>query len=70
MKHFSPLLFLFCLFIISTFFAENEPLQILMIGADPDDCDIKGGGTAALFTEMEQQVKFISVTNGDAGHME
>lgn len=41
-----------------------------MIGAHPDDCDIKGGGTAALFAEMGHQVKFISVTNGDAGHME
>lgn len=41
-----------------------------MIGAHPDDCDIKGGGTAALFAKMGHQVKFISVTNGDAGHMD
>lgn len=41
-----------------------------MIGAHPDDCDIKGGGTAALFAEMGHKVKFISVTNGDAGHMQ
>ena len=41
-----------------------------MIGAHPDDCDIKGGGTAALFVQMGHQVKFVSVTNGDAGHME
>lgn len=51
-------------------FAQNKPLRIIMIGAHPDDCDIKGGGTAALFAEMGHQVKFISVTNGDAGHME
>ncbi|MFD2203753.1 PIG-L deacetylase family protein [Shivajiella indica] len=51
-------------------FAQNKPLQIIMIGAHPDDCDIKGGGTAALFAEMGHHVKFISVTNGDAGHME
>lgn len=31
-------------------------------------CDIKGGGTAALFVEMGHQVKFLSVTNRDAGH--
>lgn len=41
-----------------------------MIGAHPDDCDIKSGGTAALFAAMGHQVKFLSVTNGDAGHME
>jgi LmbE family N-acetylglucosaminyl deacetylase len=51
-------------------FSQNTPLKIIMIGAHPDDCDIKGGGTAALFAEMGHQVKFISVTNGDAGHME
>jgi LmbE family N-acetylglucosaminyl deacetylase len=62
---------LFFLFSIIHFsFSQNRPLQIIMIGAHPDDCDIKGGGTAALFAEMGHQVKFISVTNGDAGHME
>ena len=48
--------------------AQNKPLRIIFIGAHPDDCDIKGGGTAALFVEMGHQVKFLSVTNGDAGH--
>lgn len=51
-------------------YSQESPLKILMIGAHPDDCDIKGGGTAALFAEMGHHVKFISVTNGDAGHME
>lgn len=50
--------------------AQEKPLQIIMIGAHPDDCDIKGGGTAALFVQMGHKVKFLSVTNGDAGHME
>lgn len=50
--------------------AQQGPLKIIMIGAHPDDCEIKGGGTAALFIEMGHQVKFVSVTNGDAGHME
>lgn len=50
--------------------AQDKVLKILMIGAHPDDCDIKGGGTAALFVAMGHQVKFLSVTNGDAGHME
>jgi len=39
-----------------------------MIGAHPDDCDEDGGGTAALFAQMGYSVKFVSVTNGDAGH--
>lgn len=51
-------------------FGQEKPLRILMIGAHPDDCDIKGGGTAALFAKMGHEVKFLSVTNGDAGHME
>ena len=39
-----------------------------MIGAHPDDCDDDGGGTAALFAQMGYAVKFVAVTNGDAGH--
>jgi len=39
-----------------------------MFGAHPDDCDQGGGGTAALFASMGYAVKFVSVTNGDAGH--
>lgn len=48
--------------------AQDKALRIIFIGAHPDDCDIKGGGTAALFVQMGHQVKFLSVTNGDAGH--
>jgi len=62
-------LFIFCfLGIRSMIFAQDRPLQIIMIGAHPDDCDIKSGGTAALFVAMGHHVKFVSVTNGDAGH--
>lgn len=57
-------------FSYSPVFSQERPLKIMMIGAHPDDCDIKSGGTAALFAEMGHQVKFLSVTNGDAGHME
>ena len=49
-------------------FAQDEPLRIIAIGAHPDDCDSKFGGTAALFAEMGHQVKFLSLTSGDAGH--
>lgn len=47
---------------------ENSKLNIIVIGAHPDDADNKFGGTAALFAEMGHNVKFVSVTNGDAGH--
>lgn len=43
-------------------------LRIIMIGAHPDDCDMDGGGTAILYASLGHAVKFISVTNGDAGH--
>lgn len=46
----------------------GQPLRIIVIGAHPDDCDIKAGGTAILFASMGHAVKFLSVTNGDAGH--
>ena len=47
---------------------DNTKIRIIMFGAHPDDCDEKSGGTAALFAQMGYAVKFVSVTNGDAGH--
>src|SRR5687768_8360398 len=47
---------------------SQTPIRIIMIGAHPDDCDQDGGGTAILFAKMGYAVKFVSVTNGDAGH--
>ncbi len=43
-------------------------MNILFIGAHPDDCEVYGGGTAVLFAKLGHRVKFISLTNGDAGH--
>ena len=43
-------------------------LRILCIGAHPDDCELQFGGTAAKFVSLGHAVKFLSVTNGDAGH--
>jgi len=63
------LLYILMLLCINSIVAQDKPLQIIMIGAHPDDCDIKSGGTAALFVAMGHNVKFLSVTNGDAGHM-
>lgn len=69
MKILVSLLILF-IFSLHPTYSQERPLKIMMIGAHPDDCDIKSGGTAALFAAMGHQVKFLSVTNGDAGHME
>lgn len=49
---------------------DLKNMRILVIGAHPDDCDIKAGGVAAKYTQQGHTVKFISVTNGDAGHHE
>jgi LmbE family N-acetylglucosaminyl deacetylase len=43
-------------------------IRAIVFGAHPDDCEIRAGGTAALWTGMGHAVKFVSTTNGDAGH--
>ncbi|HEX5170432.1 MAG TPA: PIG-L family deacetylase [Cyclobacteriaceae bacterium] len=48
--------------------AQTASIRVIMLGAHPDDCDQKGGGTAILLAKMGYAVKFVSVTNGDAGH--
>jgi LmbE family N-acetylglucosaminyl deacetylase len=42
--------------------------RILVLGAHPDDADYKAGGTAARWRRLGHEVKFVSVTNGGAGH--
>lgn len=49
-------------------FSQEIPLQVIVIGAHPDDADLCAGGTASLWASMGHQVKFLSLTNGDAGH--
>jgi LmbE family N-acetylglucosaminyl deacetylase len=50
---------------------SNEgKLNVLVIGAHPDDADFSAGGVAALYARQGHRVKFVSVTNGDAGHHE
>lgn len=48
--------------------AQDESINVIVIGAHPDDCEADAGGTAILFAQMGHNVKFISLTNGDAGH--
>lgn len=51
-----------------TLLAQGDKIRVIAFGAHPDDCDIRAAGTAALFAKMGHAVKFVSVTNGDAGH--
>ena len=50
--------------------AQDKPINVIVFGAHPDDCDMDAGGTAILFASMGHRVKFVSLTNGDAGHYE
>jgi LmbE family N-acetylglucosaminyl deacetylase len=47
---------------------HDGKLRIICFGAHPDDCEIKAGGTAALWAAAGHHVKFVSLTNGDIGH--
>lgn len=61
---------LFVLFFVCGVTAAQDTAKprVLAIGAHPDDCDIKFGGTAAKMARAGYAVKFLSLTNGDAGH--
>jgi LmbE family N-acetylglucosaminyl deacetylase len=48
--------------------AQNQPLHVIAFGAHPDDCDLDAGGLAAKYAAHGDKVKFVSLTNGDAGH--
>jgi LmbE family N-acetylglucosaminyl deacetylase len=58
------------LLLLSAAHAQEKKLRIIAIGAHPDDCDIKFGGTAYKLARAGHAVKFLSVTNGDAGHQD
>ncbi len=46
----------------------QRPLRVIVFGAHPDDCEIRAGGTAILWSQRGAKVKFVSMTNGDIGH--
>lgn len=54
----------------ATLAAQPAPakLRVIAFGAHPDDCDSRMGGTAAKYAAAGHAVKFVAVTNGDAGH--
>lgn len=60
----------FCVLCTKTSLAQTTPAKsrIIVIGAHPDDPDSDAGGTATLLASMGHAVKFVAVTNGDAGH--
>lgn len=64
-------LLIFCLIACNlSVVAQSNQINVIVFGAHPDDCDIDTGGTAILFAKMGHNVKFVSLTNGDAGHHE
>lgn len=58
------------IFFLSFVLFSQEKINIVVIGAHPDDCDVDAGGTAALYAKAGHNVLFVSLTNGDAGHHE
>jgi len=56
--------------LVATLAFAQEKINVVVIGAHPDDADGDAGGTAIKFSEMGHNVLFVSLTNGDAGHHE
>jgi LmbE family N-acetylglucosaminyl deacetylase len=52
----------------SSYPQNSTQVRVIAFGAHPDDCDIRAGGLAAKYAAKGDKVKFVSVTNGDAGH--
>jgi LmbE family N-acetylglucosaminyl deacetylase len=48
--------------------STDGKLNIIAFGAHPDDCDQRAGGTAAKYAALGHRVRFVAITNGDAGH--
>lgn len=49
-------------------FIMEKKLNIMVIGAHPDDCDGGCGGIALKYRKLGHAVQFISTTDGSAGH--
>ncbi|MHA4740112.1 PIG-L deacetylase family protein [Dyadobacter sp. MSC1_007] len=49
---------------------SGKPVNVIVFGAHPDDCDLGAGGIASIYASMGHKVKFVSLTNGDMGHQE
>jgi LmbE family N-acetylglucosaminyl deacetylase len=62
------LVVLFIAFVLATAVGQEKKLNIIAFGAHPDDCDQGAGGIAAKYAALGHKVRFVSLTNGDAGH--
>lgn len=49
---------------------DSDAIRVMVVGAHPDDADLKFGGLAAKYAAAGHEVLFLSVTNGAAGHHE
>lgn len=58
----------FVLFSIHPLHSQDKKINVVVIGAHPDDADSSAGGTAIKFAKLGHNVLFISLTNGDKGH--
>ncbi|HYK90296.1 MAG TPA: PIG-L family deacetylase [Acidobacteriota bacterium] len=54
--------------IISIVVGQEKKINVIAFGAHPDDCDLGAGGIASKYAAQGHRVRFVSVTNGDAGH--
>ena len=67
MKHLTIIFFLMFTISLSSF-GQDKVINVVVIGAHPDDADGKAGGTAIKYAKLGHNVLFVSLTNGDAGH--
>lgn len=47
--------------------AQESP-RVIVFGAHPDDAELSAAGVANLWSQEGADVKFVAMTNGDAGH--
>jgi len=48
--------------------SASDRLNIIVIFAHPDEGEIYAGGISKIYSDLGHNVKFLSLTNGDAGH--
>ena len=46
----------------------DRKLNVVIVGAHPDDCEEWAGGITIRYRQAGHQVTYITATNGDAGH--
>ncbi len=47
---------------------KSEPLRVMVVGAHPDDADLRAGAATLKLVDRGARVRFVSVANGDLGH--